>query len=59
MVDEAFKKVIITEWNQFRGMNVKRMKELMKDNYLFDLRNIYVKNPEVRNLFKYFAVGKN
>ena len=51
--------VIVTEWNQFRGMNVKRMKELMKDNYLFDLRNIYVKNPEVRNLFKYFAVGKN
>ena len=51
--------VIVTEWNQFRGMNVKRMKELMKDNYLFDLRNIYEKNPEVRNLFKYFAVGKN
>ena len=51
--------VIVTEWNQFRGMNVKRMKELMNDNYLFDLRNIYVKNPEVRNLFKYFAVGKN
>ena len=58
-VKDADATVIVTEWNQFRGMNVKRMKELMKDNYLFDLRNIYVKNPEVRNLFKYFAVGKN
>ncbi len=58
-VKDADATVIVTEWNQFRGMNVKRMKELMNDNYLFDLRNIYVKNPEVRNLFKYFAVGKN
>ena len=57
-VKDADATVIVTEWNQFRGMNVKRIKELMKDNYLFDLRNIYVKNPEVRNLFKYFAVGK-
>ena len=30
----------------------------MKDNYLFDLRNIHGKNPEVRSLFKYYAVGR-
>ena len=50
--------VIVTEWNQFRGMNLRKMKELMKDNYLFDLRNIHGKNPEVRSLFKYYAVGR-
>ena len=51
--------VIVTEWNQFRGMNLKRVKEAMKDNYLFDLRNIYSKSSEVENLFKYFGVGKS
>ena len=50
--------VIVTEWNQFRGMNLRKMKELMKDNYLFDLRNIHGKNPEVRSSFKYYAVGR-
>ena len=50
--------IIVTEWNQFRGMNLRKMKELMKDNYLFDLRNIHGKNPEVRSLFKYYAVGR-
>lgn len=35
--------VIITEWNQFRKLDFKKMKEIMKDNYIFDLRNIYSK----------------
>lgn len=51
--------VIITEWNQFRGMKLFKMKELMKDNYLFDLRNIYVKDKNVRDVFKYYPVGRN
>ena len=57
-VKDADATVIITEWNQFRGMNLRKMKELMRDNYLFDLRNIHGKNPEVRSLFKYYAVGR-
>ena len=51
--------VVVTEWNQFRGMNLKRVKEIMRDNYLFDLRNIYSKSSEAENLFKYFGVGKS
>lgn len=58
-VEGADATVIVTEWNQFRGMNLKKMKELMKDNYLFDLRNIHGKSLDVRNLFKYYAVGKS
>ena len=49
---------VVTEWNQFRGMNATKVRSLMKDNYLFDLRNIYGKNPEIRKLFKYHAVGR-
>ena len=58
-VQDADATVIVTEWNQFRGMNLKRVKELMRDNYLFDLRNIYSKSSEADRLFKYFGVGKS
>ena len=51
--------VVVTEWNQFRGMNLKRVKKAMRDNYLFDLRNIYSKSSEADKLFKYFGVGKS
>lgn len=35
--------VIITEWNEFRGLDMERVKERMKTPILVDLRNIY--NP--------------
>src|SRR3546814_9719339 len=34
---------ILTEWNEFRGLHMKRVKELMKAPVMIDLRNIY--NP--------------
>lgn len=49
--------IIITEWNQFRGMDLKKTKKRMKDNYMFDLRNVHAKDEEVRKLFKYYPVG--
>jgi len=51
--------VIITEWNQFRRLDFARIKKMMKDNYIFDLRNIYSKEIiEKENGFKYFSVGR-
>ena len=57
-VNDADATVVITEWNQFRGINLGKVKELMNGNYLFDLRNIYSKNQEVMKLFNYYGVGK-
>ena len=51
--------VLITEWNQFRGMNLRKIRERMKDNYYFDLRNVHVKDNNVRDIFKYFPIGQN
>lgn len=50
--------VIVTEWNQFRNLDLFKLKSLMKDQYFFDFRNIY--EPEkMRNLgFKYYSVGR-
>jgi len=51
--------VIITEWNQFRRLDFKKIKDIMKDNFIFDLRNIYSKEiVEKENGFKYFSVGR-
>jgi UDPglucose 6-dehydrogenase len=51
--------VIIIEWNQFRRLDFARIKKMMKDNYIFDLRNIYSKDIiEKETGFKYFSVGR-
>ena len=57
-VKDADATVIITEWNQFRGISLSKVKDLMRGNYLFDLRNIYSKSSEVKKIFNYYGVGK-
>jgi UDPglucose 6-dehydrogenase len=50
--------VLATEWNQFRNLNLEKVKELMRRPILVDLRNVY--EPErVRMLgFTYCGVGR-
>ena len=57
-VNEVDAVVLITEWHQFRGMNLEKVRERVRDNYYFDLRNVYVKDAKVRDLFKYYPVGQ-
>lgn len=57
-VNEVDAIVLMTEWHQFRGMNLEKVRERVRDNYYFDLRNVYVKDIKVRELFKYFPVGQ-
>ncbi|MCT4619048.1 MAG: UDP-glucose/GDP-mannose dehydrogenase family protein [Marinisporobacter sp.] len=49
--------VIITEWHQFRNMNLEKLKDAMKDYYFFDLRNIYERELVEEKGFKYYGVG--
>lgn len=49
--------VILTEWNQFRGLDLERIKGLMKDDFFFDLRNIYSTDDSIRKIFRYSGVG--
>jgi UDPglucose 6-dehydrogenase len=50
--------VIITEWNQFRALDMKRVKELLKAPKIADLRNIY-EPADMRELgFEYIGVGR-
>ncbi|AWK85268.1 UDP-glucose dehydrogenase family protein [Azospirillum thermophilum] len=49
---------ILTEWNEFRALDLKRVKASMKRPVMVDLRNIY--NPEdmVRAGFSYSSIGR-
>ncbi|OQY31734.1 MAG: UDP-glucose 6-dehydrogenase [Spirochaetaceae bacterium 4572_59] len=57
-VKHADAMVIMTEWNQFRGIDLEKAKKLMSGDLLFDLRNIYAKDDSVRNIFRYRPVGR-
>lgn len=49
--------VIVTDWNQFRRLDLRKVRNLMKGDYFFDLRNIYEKK-EIENAgLKYVGVG--
>jgi len=50
--------VIVTEWNEFRGLDVKRIKSLLNAPVVVDLRNVY--EPEAMRTagFIYSCVGR-
>ncbi len=50
--------VVITEWNTYRGLNLQKMGELMKNRRLIDLRNIYTATEAGDAGFAFFPVGK-
>ncbi len=50
--------VIITEWDQFRALDLERVKTLMRAPVIVDLRNIYRPDEMRRMGFKYAGVGR-
>ncbi len=50
--------VIITEWNEFRALDLKRLKSMMKAPVLVDLRNIYTLEEANNAGFAYTSVGR-
>jgi UDPglucose 6-dehydrogenase len=49
--------VLVTEWHQFRGADLARIRECMRGDAFFDLRNVFSKNTSVRELFRYYGMG--
>jgi len=50
--------VILTEWNQFRNLDLAKAKRLLKAPVLFDLRNIYDRAQAESLGFAYIGVGR-
>lgn len=57
-VDGADAMVIITEWDQFRALDMDRIKAAMKSNVVVDLRNIYSPEDMRRRGFAYTSIGR-
>ena len=50
--------VILTEWNEFRALDLRKVKELLKHPLMIDLRNIYRPEEMARDGFEYFSIGR-
>jgi len=57
-VTDADALVFVTEWNQFRALDMRRVRDLMRSPRIADLRNIY-EPADMRELgFEYMGVGR-
>jgi UDPglucose 6-dehydrogenase len=50
--------VIITEWNEFRALDLNRLGATMKTKRIIDLRNIYKRKPMREAGFHYISIGR-
>jgi UDPglucose 6-dehydrogenase len=50
--------VLMTEWNQYRGLDLARLKTLMRGNVFVDLRNVYERSTMQAHGFLYSCVGR-
>ncbi|MBT3398597.1 MAG: UDP-glucose/GDP-mannose dehydrogenase family protein [Rhodospirillaceae bacterium] len=57
-MDGADAVAILTEWNEFRGLDFRRMGELLKQPIMVDLRNIYRPEEMAAAGFQYTSVGR-
>ena len=58
IMQDADELVIVTEWNEFRALDIAKIKSLLKTKTIVDMRNIY-KLPEMEeNGFHYVSIGR-
>ncbi|MCQ3942516.1 MAG: UDP-glucose 6-dehydrogenase, partial [Alphaproteobacteria bacterium] len=50
--------VIVTEWEQFRALDFRRLGDIMARKIVVDLRNIYRADEMARHGFRYVSVGR-
>ena len=50
--------VILTEWDQFRALDLERMAVCLKDRVLVDLRNIYSQEEAKDSGLSYHSIGR-
>ncbi|MBW2975172.1 UDP-glucose 6-dehydrogenase, partial [Candidatus Woesearchaeota archaeon] len=57
-VDGADALVIVTEWNEFRNLDKRRIKSLLKEPNVIDGRNVYDVKEMKEQGFNYIGVGR-
>jgi UDPglucose 6-dehydrogenase len=49
---------IVTEWNEFRNLDLRKIKRLMRRPNLCDLRNVYTPEEAEKAGLRHFGVGR-
>jgi UDPglucose 6-dehydrogenase len=57
-IDGADALCILTEWEQFRALDLDRIKALLRAPVIVDLRNIYKPDDMRRRGFTYYSIGR-
>ena len=57
-MEDADALVIVTEWNEFRALDLQRVKNLLRSPTVIDLRNIYKPADMAEAGFFYFSIGR-
>jgi UDPglucose 6-dehydrogenase len=50
--------VLMTEWNEFKQLDLRRLKNLMKSPVMVDARNVYEPNMMADMGFSYRGIGR-
>src|SRR5207248_5634651 len=57
-MDGADALILITEWNEFRALDLARVKQLLRQPLVIDLRNIYQPDEMAAAGFVYHSIGR-
>jgi UDPglucose 6-dehydrogenase len=58
-MDGADALILITEWNEFRGLDLARVKQLLRQPLVIDLRNIYKPEEMLAAGLVYHSIGRS
>ncbi len=58
VADHADAVVVVTEWDEFRGLSLRDLAQRMRGNALLDLRNIYDPLDAERAGLRHFGIGR-
>lgn len=50
--------ILLIEWDEFRSLDFKKLKQVMKGNIFIDTRNQYEPEEVKKSGFKYFGIGR-
>ena len=56
--DQADALILMTEWNEYRALDLDRIKALLKEPIFIDLRNVYPAEMMKEKGFRYHSVGR-
>lgn len=57
-VEDTDALIIVTEWNEFKKLDMEKIKKMLKSPFIFDGRNIYDPDVMKKKGFQYFGVGR-